>query len=411
MSSTRCRRGSDLLRCLRVAACAAGLALGGCVDLDVLTAPTAYSLSLSAGDGQIGLVGWDLSQPVVMRVTNDEGAAVEGLTVQFEVTEGGFAAPASAVTDSAGEVSTRWRLSPSMPGSQTLTARLPWAFHRPPVSVTAEAAGMGQADVVIVHGAVGPVKGAALSEPDGSFHTAVGAAWADTIFPVPPSDAPGREVVVFARGSRPALVAPAWTPGQDTAHVTLEPPVTIDISFVIHEGTYAVREEQMRAEVDTAAAVWSSVGMGVEIGDVAITDSTDAPRESLSEVQCPSAALRDRVQVRTVTDIARSSTVWAIGCPNGDIFVVPGQWVYQYSHFLLAHEIGHTFSLRHTEEGLMDGNPREQDRVLHDGEVFIAHFGETSILNTIYGSEPVAQRRDCDFEPEACLPPLFQVGG
>jgi hypothetical protein len=414
MSSTRFRRAFDVSCSGGTIALFTAFLISGCVDLEVLTAPSRLILTVDGGDGQTGLVGWDLEQPIVVSAKDDQEAPVRGLTIRFATGAGGLPSPASAITDSLGRVSTTWRLSPSQVGAQTLSAGLVWAFHTPEVSVAATAIGGDQADVVVVHGALGPLKGAALSEADGSFDGAIGSTWSDTIFPVPPNDAPGRELVVFGKGNRPALVAPSWTPGADTVHVVLEPPITLDIAFQIRQGDFARRKEQMLAQVDTAIALWTDAGMGIRIGDVTFADSTGAVPLRLTDApECPPTQLGDRVRVTVVTDIdfRGGGSVWGMACSTGDVYLVPRFWAFPYSRYTLVHEIGHTFSLRHTLEGPMHWSPYEQAWPFHDGEVFIAHFGEESILNTIYGSEPSPQRRNCDDAPEMCLPPLFQLGG
>jgi len=62
-----------------------------------------------------------------------------------------------------------------------------------------------------------------------------------------PADAPGIEVVVFGRGNRPLRVAPNWTKFIDTAHVTLLPPVAVDIDFVVWAGDFETRRQVMQA--------------------------------------------------------------------------------------------------------------------------------------------------------------------
>lgn len=97
----------------------------------------APALTRDAGNGQTGLAGAQLAQPLVARVTAN-GAPVVGTTVTFAVTSGGGAvSTASATTDATGRASTSWTLGPSA-GTQLATASKPGTTGSP-VTYTATA--------------------------------------------------------------------------------------------------------------------------------------------------------------------------------------------------------------------------------------------------------------------------------
>ena len=78
------------------------------------------------GDGQTGLVGEMLANPLVVEVTDANGTPVEGATVAFALTsagEGGEITPATTVTDSAGHAQATLLLGDKV-GPQTGEARV-----------------------------------------------------------------------------------------------------------------------------------------------------------------------------------------------------------------------------------------------------------------------------------------------
>jgi hypothetical protein len=77
--------------------------------------------------------------------------------------------------------------------------------------------------------------------------------------------------------------------------------------------------------------------------------------------------------------------------------------------WLLAHEIGYLFGLSYRPAGLM--KPNSPGSHLSDGEVFMAHFKEGSVLNWLFDLHPQAMRRPCfSFRDGAdCLPVAYDL--
>lgn len=102
------------------------------------TAPAATTLALVSGDAQIGAVGVRLAEPITVRVTDEHGAPVRGVSVTFQVTGGGGQVGTPAVpTNSEGLASTIWILG-SGPTANTATARVS-RLTGSPVTFTAAA--------------------------------------------------------------------------------------------------------------------------------------------------------------------------------------------------------------------------------------------------------------------------------
>lgn len=82
----------------------------------------AASLEIVSGDGQSGLAGTSLPEPLVVRTRDADGNPVAGLGVTWVVTAGrGSAQPQNMTTGQDGLASTTWTLGPA-PGPNTATA-------------------------------------------------------------------------------------------------------------------------------------------------------------------------------------------------------------------------------------------------------------------------------------------------
>jgi hypothetical protein len=109
------------LSCVRVGLVAVLLSCSG-TEPQPESGPPA-SLEVLAGGEQEGVVGEELPDAVVVRVTDAQGEAVSGLLLNFVVTKGGGSVFAgSAQTNTSGEARERWTLGPAA-GEQILEAR------------------------------------------------------------------------------------------------------------------------------------------------------------------------------------------------------------------------------------------------------------------------------------------------
>jgi hypothetical protein len=82
------------------------------------------SLLIVSGDGQSGVVGAELPQPLVIKATNSKGATIADLTVNFRVTSGGGSMFAgSASTDGKGIAADYWTLGTSTTQVQRVEVR------------------------------------------------------------------------------------------------------------------------------------------------------------------------------------------------------------------------------------------------------------------------------------------------
>lgn len=123
---------------------------------DLIGGPRLASIVQVSGDGQAGPIGSTLSQPLVVRVVDQDGVPVVGENIVWQVASGGGSvSPNQSTTDANGEASTSLRLGTSI-GPNSVRATLgqlnPVSFTAsataaPPIKITA-VAGDGQSAVV-----------------------------------------------------------------------------------------------------------------------------------------------------------------------------------------------------------------------------------------------------------------------
>ena len=103
------------------------------------------ALELVSGDRQSADVGTELSKPVVLRVRDQTGELLEGVSVRFMTNRGhGTVSPDSVVSDASGEAATTWTLGGTA-GIQTLTAAVAGGDARAVLTARAKS-GLGVCD-------------------------------------------------------------------------------------------------------------------------------------------------------------------------------------------------------------------------------------------------------------------------
>lgn len=114
------------------------VSLGGCNsdDSGPSEPPVTIAKSSKSGDGQTGVVGVTLDNPLEVVITRD-GEPVQSVTVEWTAGNDGTMTPESSESDEDGIARAAWILGPE-PGPQTASARVTDAIGSP-VSFTAEA--------------------------------------------------------------------------------------------------------------------------------------------------------------------------------------------------------------------------------------------------------------------------------
>ena len=81
-----------------------GAACGGSDSTGTTSTTTPSGLTIVSGNGQVGLIGTALAQPLVVKVTSATGAPLAGIAVQFSVASGAATVlPSTAATDVTGQ--------------------------------------------------------------------------------------------------------------------------------------------------------------------------------------------------------------------------------------------------------------------------------------------------------------------
>jgi hypothetical protein len=111
------QRSTRYTRWLAPAALGGALLLSGsaCSD-DDLTAVviSAATIAVSSGNGQAGVFGQPLAQPIVVHVADQNGASIAGAPVNWTVLSGGGSVSAAiSQTDANGDASITWTMGPS----------------------------------------------------------------------------------------------------------------------------------------------------------------------------------------------------------------------------------------------------------------------------------------------------------
>ncbi len=388
----------------RAAALLVAAALGACGDGPAGPDPEELTLELVSGAGQVGLESWPLLEPIVVRAVNREGAAVAGVHLTFSTAEGhGIPLGREAETDPAGTASVRWQVGSATEPVQTLTVRVTGGTAA--LDVEARVVGPEAADHVVARGAGGPLRGFALVRPGAPLEVLASRPTADTALAVPLVNAPGVELLVFGHDNRPLWAAPAWTPARDTVTLELLPAVPLVLDVHVQVGEFDAQKAIIQDQVAEAAGIWWAEGVGVAFDTVRFFDETSAGAEVhlSSSGLCARSVPDDAIQVYVVSSIDGGNvTGW--GCWAGHIWLAEGTDRFPT---LLAHELGHTFTLEHTERGLMF--PNRPGRGLTEGEIFRAHFHAESALNRIFGAQPAALLRACHLDPSPCLDERYRV--
>lgn len=143
---------------------AATIILGGCPLIPTSATDSsgpAATVAVVQGDNQIAQAGRALASPIVLRVTDDNGKGVAKQTVTVVVASGGgTVTPATAVSDSSGELKLSWTL-----GTASVTQQL-MATVKDGVAASLVATALYPTTLVLVQGTAQTGKVATLLKND-----------------------------------------------------------------------------------------------------------------------------------------------------------------------------------------------------------------------------------------------------
>ena len=134
-------------RALTLLTALAPLTLGACGKKAVADPPSPGSLVLVQGNNQQVQGGYELPNPIIIRVLGADGSPLDKIPIGFSVVQGGGSVtPGSAPSDENGEVKVKWTMGPNEP-AQMLRASVPGVEA---INVTAIA--LLPSDIIIAQG-------------------------------------------------------------------------------------------------------------------------------------------------------------------------------------------------------------------------------------------------------------------
>ena len=205
------------------------------------------------------------------------------------------------------------------------------------------------------------------------------------------------EILAFSRGHPPALIEDVpWTPVSDTIDVQFEDEyrITVYVWIVKQEG----QTSAMNGNVATSA-IWKDERQGVAFDAFVIIPAWDNPNASdfhdftcglASGIKAEIGHNPDGVNIYYVDRVNFGnglSTFSGVWCSGADIIAMGKNT----SGHLLAHELGHGFTLGHTNQDTdhfdttnVMHNASNEREFLTEGQTYRAVFRRDSVLNNLY---------------------------
>ena len=230
------------------------------------------------------------------------------------------------------------------------------------------------------------------------------------------------EIIGFTNDRPPKYLPTPWTSQRDTFDLTFQPLITIPVTVWIVKGPF----EQQRLHAIEAcirtSAIWHAERMGVEFGPFEVRDATSDP-QAAAHYAFPNGDVGDSAWKPLRDDIGfmagRLNIYWVdtvnggtgSGWSNFGAQIAMGK---NTGDELLSHEIGHAFSLTHTDGNAnFDGmnvmaSASNTRQFMTEGQLFRAHLNPSSVLNILYQARPGELTRACSFGDSGSLCPVIQ---
>jgi hypothetical protein len=377
----------------------------------VLPGPAGIRLSIVRGNGQVALPGQVLTDSLVVRATR--GGHPVSVPIRFTASAGRLN-DSVRTTGPDGLAAVQWTAPGELQGAR-VTARLEGGSARP-VVFRARRARPDELDLVLAPGAAGPVQ--LLVYDSGAFDpgSLFRAVFTDSLHLLPFRDPGARdEIVAFTPGRGPALVRAAWTPGRDTVLLGFPEMIRIPLTVWVVQPPFDSTVQLVRRHLQGMADTWEAQG-GIGLRDLRIVDATGFPGAAryqgtgvpscVPEIWTTIGEDAGRLNAYYLGETSfqmpdgRTVVPSAGSCDGGRIEVNPLAW--QRSPNTLAHEIGHELLGGHHET--LPNNVmhfRGEGSTFSPGQLFVAHYSEGSVLNTMFNAHPPSLRRPCRRGPPA----------
>ncbi len=221
------------------------------------------------------------------------------------------------------------------------------------------------------------------------------------------ASASSNEIVAF-NNLRPVAVQTAvpWTSSDDRITVNFPNQITIPVKVWIVKGPFAAQQLRAINACTTTSSIWMGERMGVDFNPFEIVDATSDPQAAnyfafdcskQAGIQTDIGRTAGRINIYWV-DTVDGGTGSGQACVLGSDFVAMGS---STGSELLSHELGHDFALEH-----VNGQATfDMTNIMHsasitrqfitEGQLFRAHLGTISALNSLYAARPGLPTRDC----------------
>lgn len=235
------------------------------------------------------------------------------------------------------------------------------------------------------------------------------------------SSADSNEVLGFTMDRPPTYVSTPWTPQRDTFDVTFQPLIRIPVTVWIIKGPFSQQRLHAIEACIRTSAIWHAERMGVEFSPFEVRDATGDP-EASAHYAFPNGDVGDSVWQPLRDDIGfvpnRLNIYWVdtvngmtgSGWSNFGAQIVMGK---NSGVELLSHEIGHAFSLTHTNgdanfdvQNIM-ASASNTRQFVSEGQLFRSHLNPMSALNALYNSRPGEITRNCPYGASGPLCPVI----